>query len=267
MANSQVRTANSKEFKAFKKSKTCVVLNQDPFSSFNDSIKVAMKENWTITPYEFITVEEFENRRNDSKYSFILLSEAMFEIGKNKKNAFTILNFVMGGKADYVEDMPDLGSTPMCYKEVDEEVYLYKMGTFLRFMQTFAESEASEGLKRMKLLQILDVCKEEEIQKRELWLVKEELASDINTIEKIKAIYKFPVKIATKEEINQAIRAKNDNIVFLHKVGPENPEKEGTCWKFLVTAGKGTVLLTEKHWFEKGKEDAFLLDDLKKISK
>jgi len=42
------------EIKQFTSSKTCVVMEEKMFSSYNALIKEAVKEFWTITPYEFI---------------------------------------------------------------------------------------------------------------------------------------------------------------------------------------------------------------------
>jgi len=48
------------EISQFSSSTTCVVLVDDQFSPFNVFIKKAMKEFWTITPFEFIEQDEFE---------------------------------------------------------------------------------------------------------------------------------------------------------------------------------------------------------------
>ncbi len=54
---------NKDEIKQFSGSKTCVVLEDDPFSAFNAYIKDAMKQYWKMTPYEFIDAKEFNVRR------------------------------------------------------------------------------------------------------------------------------------------------------------------------------------------------------------
>ena len=54
------------EIKQFSDSKTCVVLEDNPFSSFNVYIKEAMKEYWIVTPYEFIEVTDLERKNSCS---------------------------------------------------------------------------------------------------------------------------------------------------------------------------------------------------------
>ena len=81
---------NKEEIKQFTASKTCVVLEDDQFSSYNSYIKEAVKSFWKITPYEFIDVSEFNVRRLDPEYSFIVLTQTNFE--KDKTNG--LFNFI-----------------------------------------------------------------------------------------------------------------------------------------------------------------------------
>jgi len=67
------------QMKAFVESKTLVVLEDDPFSVFNAVIKKAVKEVWTITPYEFVTYDEFRKNKKDPAYSFLMLTSTAFE--------------------------------------------------------------------------------------------------------------------------------------------------------------------------------------------
>ena len=78
---------NKDEIKQFGVSKTCVVLEDDPFSAFNVYIKTAVNSYWKITPFEFIEVREFNVRRLNPKYSFIVLTQTNYE----KEAVYTIL--------------------------------------------------------------------------------------------------------------------------------------------------------------------------------
>ena len=74
--NAQINFASSTDIKVFLKSKTCVVEDQGPFSTFNETLKTYMAKFWTITPYEFIGMDEFDIRKTKNTYSFLLLSDA-----------------------------------------------------------------------------------------------------------------------------------------------------------------------------------------------
>ena len=70
LLSAQAPFPSKDEIKQFTASKTCVVLEDDPFSSFNAFIKEAVKAYWTITPYEIITITEFNVRRIKSGILF-----------------------------------------------------------------------------------------------------------------------------------------------------------------------------------------------------
>src|SRR5512145_1899469 len=83
------------EIKNFEASKTCVVLEDNAFSFYNEFIKDAVEAFWKITPYEIIDVEEFNLRRTDPAYSFIVLTQTNFE--KDKANGlFNFINLLQG---------------------------------------------------------------------------------------------------------------------------------------------------------------------------
>ena len=65
------------------------------FSSYNTFIKEAVKSFWTITPYEFIDVGDFNVRRLNPEYSFIVLTETNFENDKSN-SVFNFINLLQG---------------------------------------------------------------------------------------------------------------------------------------------------------------------------
>lgn len=258
----QITFANSSEIKLFLKSTTYVVEDGEPFSSFNDTLKSCMKKFWTITPYEFITMDQFETKKLSSSNSFIMLSEAE-QMEDKVKCTYNFLNLVLGGSAD-INKMPDLGSVPLGYVDVSEDEYLYKIGGILVFMQTHVKYASEHTTIKPTLI---DKDSKTDIKTKELWLLQEELPADFNTLEKIKTVYPYTVKLVTKADINKAIADKNPNVVYLHKVGPEGTITGGKCWKFLVTAKEGEVLYYDGHTITTANPDAFLEKDFKAIAK
>ena len=102
------------EIKQFGDSKTCVVLEDDTFSSFNSYIKKAMKEYWKITPFEYIDAGEFNVRRLRSEYSFIVLTETNFD--KDKSNSvFNFLNLLQGKNVEKIGEMTEICAVPLSF--------------------------------------------------------------------------------------------------------------------------------------------------------
>ena len=100
------------EIKQFTASKTCVVLEDDPFSIYNSYIKDAVKTYWKITPYEIIDTAEFNVRRLNPAYSFIVLTQTNFE--KDKTNGlFNFVNLLQGKNVNKLGENPEICAIPL----------------------------------------------------------------------------------------------------------------------------------------------------------
>jgi len=196
-----IQLAEAGDYKRFASSTTYVVKIPDPFSIYNGVIEEILAKMWTITDYEIIEWTEFEQKKSDSKSSFIFLSEAQ-RVENNKVLRYNILNLVMGSKYNDINKMPDLGSVPLSYADdefsEEEQSYVYKLAGVLQFMQYYVNYQiANPGTK----LQDVVNKEREELHKKELWLVEDDLESSINSLSKIKKYYKHAVKIVSREDI------------------------------------------------------------------
>jgi hypothetical protein len=72
---SKVTYADKKQIEDFFKSKTMIVMDADPWTTYNPVINDEIKKYWTITPYEIITSNQFDKMYTDPKISFIFLSK------------------------------------------------------------------------------------------------------------------------------------------------------------------------------------------------
>ncbi len=255
-AASQVRPARRSHYRTFMESTTYVVEDGRPFSDYNKRLKEEMDRFWTITPYEFITFDEFRRMRTNDNYSFLVLAEIK---QRNVPHVYKFINFVLGDTNRDFNRMPDLGSVPLIFKDADEESFLYKLGAFVQFMQNNAKE--GSGRHNLQMTRFINV-RDERLHQMELWLLEEELAPDINTVEKINEYYPHTVKIVTKDDIQNAISQQREDVAFLHKIGPEDTMRAGKCWKFIITTN-GEVLYSNDHDADIRTPDALLKEDLK----
>lgn len=275
----QVKSATPEDIARFLKSKTYVVLEDDPFSAFNAYVQENMQKAWTITPFEIISLADFESKCGDPNASFLLIAEARFSETKSslfRSNTdlfdnsdtynYDILNLVMGNKSKNLNQMPDLVTVPICYTAVeDDESFDYKMGVMIYFIQYYVDFCSKNPGKDIRELEKLNAGK---VHNYELWLRKEELPANFNTVEKIKTVYPYPVKLATREEIQAAIARKDPKVAILHKIGPEGAvQGDMKCWKFIVSVSDGNPLYFDSHMISSDKPDALLEDDFKKLAK
>lgn len=255
------------EIKKFSESRTCVVLEQDPFSSFNSYVKEAMPKFWKVTPYEFIDVNEFNVRRLNPAYSFIVLTETNFD--KDKSNSvFNFINLLQGKDVEKIGENPEICAVPLSFAGEDDLEYGYKLGAILEFMQKHArlimEDPSKTGRKYLKFYNENVPA----VMKKRILVREEDLSPDIATIERIKAIYSNDIEIVPEDEIVKAIEEKTPNTVILHKVGPVGETKDrGYCFKMLIGTDDANMYYYNVHTIDKSNPNGLLPSDLKRLAR
>jgi len=251
----------------FLKTKTLVVMEPNQLSEYNFRIKGIIEKHWDLTDYDFISVKEFEEKRKDSKFSFLMVTEVKFENDKTYSK-YNFLSLLMGGDYEQLDEMPDLCPVPLSYAKVVEGNYVYKVGALIRFMQNHVRS-----IYKNPDLISGSVFKHYnknmgDVQTKTLYVVKEELEKKINTVSKFKKVYPFKFKFVTRDEIEKAIDEDRDDIVFLHKVGPEGSKLKARVYKILIGCGDQQFYYFDYHMFNSSKRpDGLLSSDLKKMAK
>lgn len=262
LLSAQAPFPNKDEIKQFEVSKTCVVLEDDPFSSYNAFIKDAVKQYWKITPYEFIDVAEFNVRRLDPKFSFIVLTQTNFE--KDKANGlFNFINLLQGKKIN-MSAMPEICAVPLSFAEEEDFEYSYKLGAILAFMQKHAQMIAADpSLTGRKYLKYYNKFIPD-VKNKTILVTEEDLSPEISTVEDIKAIYEGNLKIVSEDEIISAIDNKTPETVILHKVGPTG-DKKGYCFKMLIGTDDANMYYYNQHIINDNRPNGLLADDLKRL--
>ncbi len=266
-ALAQSSTPTSADYAHFAETKTLAVLDANIFSDYNVALKRDMATDWTPTTVEYISEKQFESKRQDPQYSFFLTTTVTYPDDK-VKTKYTYLSLLIGKANTKVTSMPDLISIPLAYyNNDDQEDYCYKMAAFIRFMLAHVEKMKADPSLISDTPLLMYNKNKGSLANKTLYLLEEELDSDINTAAAIKKVYPYKVKLVTKDEIRQAIEDKDENVVFLHKVGPGKLNTKARCYKMLMGAADSQVYYFGYHNISSRKPDCLLKDDLKEIAK
>lgn len=254
------------EMDRFFTTKTLVVLDNNPMHEFNYILKDILAKEWKVTDYEYIDYKEFDEKRMDPQYSFLYMDIVSFD--KDKTDAkYNFMFCSLGG--DYVRrnQMPDIVSVPLSFANVDEDSYAYKLAVLIRFMHNHIELlKNNPDLAADKMFKHYNENMAE-IKDKTLYLIQEELSKEVNSLKRIKDVYPYKVRIVTKEEIEKAIEDKDDNVVFLHKVGPEGTKLNARCYKIIIGASDAKFYYFGFHKVSEKKPDGILAEDFKKMAK
>jgi hypothetical protein len=254
------------EIKKFNASKTCVVLEDNPFSSYNDYIKEAVISSWKITPYEFITVKDFNVRRLNQAYSFIVLTQTNFDKDKSH-GLYNFINLLQGKDVNTLAEMPEVCAIPLSFAGVSDFEYSYKLGPILSFMQKHAQMISEDpSLTLRKYLKYYNK-NIPGIKGKTILVEKEDLTPEIGTIERIKKIYSGRIEIVTNDEIVSAIEKNTPNTVILHKVGPMGDRYSGYCFIMLLGIDDSEMYYYNLHLVDKANPNGLLPEDLKRLEK
>ena len=254
------------DVEAFYTTKTLVVLEDNPLMEYNYIIKKVMEQEWTITEYDFISSGEFEEKRKDPQYSFIYMAQVTFE-GDKTDAAYRFLHLSLGGDYFRMNEMPDIVAVPLAYYNVEEDDYAYKLGILVRFMQNHAKliRENPEIISANVFKHYNDNIKD--IRDKTLYILESELSNEVNSAARIKKVYPYKFRIATEEEIEQAIEESNPDVVFLHKVGPEGTKLNARCYKVIIGAADANFYYFNYHNVSDKNPDGFLESDFKNLVK
>ncbi len=254
------------EIKQFTQSKTCVVLEDDSFSSYNVFIKKAVQSFWKITPYEFIEVKDFNVRRLNPHYSFIVLTQTNFDKDKSE-GLYNFINLLQGKDVNKLGEMPEICAMPLSFAGEEDLDYSYKLGVILSFIQKHAQMISEDpSLTGRKYLKYYNKFTPE-VHSRTILVKKEDLSPEISTIEKIKSIYSYKIEIVSEDDIIKAIEDKSPNTVILHKVGPVGDRNSGLCFKMLIGTDDSNMYYYNQHTINKANPNGLLADDLKRLER
>ncbi len=251
---------------AFFTTRTLVVLEDNPLLEYNSIIKKVMQQEWNITEFAFITDKEFKEKRMDAQYSFIYMTEVRFEADKTDA-AYRFLHLSLGGDYYRLNEMPDIASVPLAYFNVEEDRYSYKLAILVRFLQNHAKliKEHPEIISSNVFKHYNDNIRD--IRDKTLYLLKEELAPTVNTEAKIAKVYPYKFKLVTMEDIEEAIKERNPDVVFLHKVGPEGTKLDARSYKVIIGAADANFYYFDYHKISNKNPDGFLESDFNKLVK
>ena len=254
------------EIKQFNASRTCVVLEDDPFSSYNIYIKEVVKDSWKLTPYEFISVKDFNVRRLNPAYSFIVITQTNFDADKSH-GLYNFINLLQGKDVNLLAEMPEICAIPLSFAGVSDMEYSYKLGPIVAFMQQHARQISEDpSLTLRKYLKFYNK-NIPAIKDKTILVERDDLAPEISTIEKIRKLYAGKIEIVATDVVMSSIENKKPDTIILHKVGPRGDRSSGFCFVMLLGTNDGVMYYYNLHLVDRANPNGLLPADLKQLEK
>jgi len=253
--------ASKQQIGMFLNSKTCVVL-ENVNISYTANIKDAVQKYWKSTEFEFINGQEFEKRRFDSKYSFIVLTKGVFDKDPGGIS-YNYIRLVLGGPASEITNMPEFCSIPISYTDDNNADYEYVIPAIVQFMQKHVKNlETRHLLIALKGLKYYNGASG--FSNKVLLFNKDHMASNANTSEKIRTVYPYYVKLLGSSEIIKELSTNPANTLFDFHVGAPQNSGAGKCFDMIFDV-YGNLYYFNSRKITNDNEDGFNLKDFQKI--
>ena len=252
--------ASKQQIGMFKNSKTCVVF-EDGISFYNACIRDAVQKYWKSTNYEFIDRKEFETRRTDPKYSFIVLMDDVFDKDPGGIS-YTYINLVLGDASGNLKNMPEFCSIPISYSGDIKADYEYAMPSIVKFLQIHMNNLEKDRFPIS--LYGLKYYNKKDFKDKVLIMNKNKMASNADSPEKIKPAHPYYMKFLSSEEIKKELEANPVNTLFHFHVGPARDSGAGRCFEMIFDA-EGNLYYYNFRKITNDNPDGFNLKDFSHI--
>lgn len=231
-ASAQAPLATKHQLGLFKNSTTCVVLDNSD-AAYNVLVRDAVEKHWNITEFEFIDYDEFEKRREQIKYSFIVLVKGVYDKDPGGVS-YDFLSLLMGGGLGEISSMSELASIPVAYNENSSETYGYAIPQIVQFMQKQVRVMEDHRL-MISLFGLKYYNFFRNFRDKALLIPEHALAPEINSLYKVKDAYPFYVEVISQTQLEDRISEQPKNTLFLLHVGPEGEERSGKCFEMVFS--------------------------------
>lgn len=261
LASGQAQITTKKmKLEDFQEKTTKVVL---PGNMFLDGLlKEEIKNRWTISPYEFCSVEEFERLKSSTDYYFLLLVKGQFR--KESEPGLQMLSLVKGGTGNSIGEMLDVVTLPVCAAENPSGREFTFLPAFIDIIQTHVlasmekDISAYTGLSNYTLN--LSFATDMRI------VLSDGDISDRVPSEKVNEIISQDMQVLSQDDADALMDEGAKNTLVSYTVAPYDGRNGSYCYKMLIDCSTHKLYYFRRHRITPRTGSGFLAEDLKRIA-
>lgn len=213
------------------------------------ALRDAVKNAWSLSPYEFCSVNEFRRLMKDDRFYF------MFIAGARKDDGISYLRISKGGAED-IDSMLEAVSFPLCPADGGSGREGAYMPAIISVVQDYVEKALNDGFKGMgnvsaKVPEGMRLILDEEDL---VCIDGKTLGSRLGSAE------------ISGEKAAEAMRYGAARTVVGYTISPAEPKDGAVCYKFLFNARTHELYYFRKHRISPSKGKGFLKGDIRHIT-
>ena len=239
---------------------TKVVLSGDEM--LDEAIKESVAASWTMSPYEFCTMQEFEKIKTSDKFYFLLVVK-----GQQRKEAepgIDMLTLVKGGEgaSKSINDMLEVVTFPLRSATEPSGREFILLPAFLNIIQEHAQGLLSSEVKAYSTLSAEDTKK---LAIKRIYFSKEDFAPQVDD-KTIDSLDEDIIVEDDEEDVDKVFTDGTYNAVISYVVAPTEPVNGSVCYKLLIGADNHKLYWYKKHRISARSGRGFLTGDLRTIN-
>lgn len=223
-----------------------------------------VKQNWTISPFEFCTLAEYETLKSSPEYYFLLQVSGQFS--KEAEPGIEFLSLVKGGigASGGINELFNVVDVPFRSVEDSDGREYILLPALLNIIQDHVmksldkDIEAYSGLSNYNM----NLAKSKGM---DIVFAEQDLAADVIPSVR-KQYFDEQIKTMDADDADDVFYEHTENTLVSFVVAPENPGAGSYCYKFLIDSGTHTLYYFRKHRISRKYGAGFLTEDIKRIA-
>ena len=241
---------------------TKVVLSGNPLH--DACLKGEVEAKWTVSPFEFCTLEEFEQLKSNANYYFLLTTKGQFK--KESEPGLTFLTLVKGGadSANGLDKMLEIVTFPYASADKPTGREMVFLPTFLDVIQNYAldsmerDIDAYTGLPNYSM----NITKSGDMT---LVFSENDLSSEV-TPDLRNACFDSEVLVLDEESADEYMTPETSNTLVSYVAVPTDAKPGSYCYKMLLDPQTSKLYYFRKHKISKKLGPGFLAEDIKRVT-
>ena len=220
--------------------------------------------NWTISPFEFCTLAEFEKLKKSADYYFLLAGSVQFK--GEAMPSLVFLTLVKGGPeaGEGTTGMHEVISLPLCAAGISTGRELVYLGALVEAVQTFTEAAMESEKTAYMRSAWFNANYSHEGKMMTIWLAQD----DVDPSVKDPGRYlDEDFRIVPEDDSDGRFLSGEFNTLSSYVVAPMNPVPGSWCYKMLFEANSHRLFYISRHRISETKGAGFLSGDLRKIAR
>lgn len=260
-AQAQVNTKKIK-IADFPQKVTKIVLTGNDF--YDLALRDEIAAGWTLSPYEFCTVDEFNTLKHKDDYYFLITADGKFK--KENEPGLTFITLVKGGKgaSQGIDKMLEIVSIPIASAENPSGREFVFMPAFIDIIQDYTSAAMSKDINGY-----LGLGSNTEslmnAQNMEIVFAECDLARDVDRAFR-DLNFDSDMIVDDEDGTDRIMESGRSETIVSYVVAPEDPMAGSYCYKMLIHPESHKLYYFRKHKISKKFGPGFLQEDIIRIN-